>query len=228
MLHLLRSGALEPLGFLPRASNATLLARVRDDEHEALAVYKPRRGESPLWDFPDGTLCLREQAAWVVDACLGWSIVPPTVLREAVAGFGAVQLFVHENDSVDPDDLLKTHPEDLLRIAVFDVLINNADRKAGHLIADGRGKLWGVDHGLGFHEEPKLRTVIWAFAGDPIPPDLLRDLERFQADESVDESLEALLRIQEVKALRARADRLLRTRRLPDPGSGHNVPWPPW
>ncbi len=226
---LLANGEMEVLGLLPYASNATLLARVQDGDLAGLAVYKPRRGERPLWDFPTGTLCLREYAGFALDRALSWNLVPPTVLRDGPAGFGAVQLFVEEDESCDPHELLTTRPNDLRRIALFDVLINNADRKAGHLLLDTTGRLWSVDHGLCFHDEPKLRTVIWAFEGDPISDELLRDVELLRACESVFAELRELLDDIEIDALCRRIDRVLRTRRYPSPDPGrHHVPWPPW
>jgi len=220
---------MEVLGLLPYASNATLLARLSDDDVTGLAVYKPRRGERPLWDFPNGTLCLREYAAAVVDACLGWNLVPPTILRDGPAGFGAVQLFVEEDEACDPYELLESRPDDLRRVALFDVLVNNADRKAGHLLVDTTGHVWSVDHGICFHDEPKLRTVIWAFEGDAVPEGLVRDVESLQADGRVFDALRDLLAIEEVDAFCRRIDRVLRTRRYPSPGpGGHHVPWPPW
>jgi hypothetical protein len=220
---------MEVLGLLPYASNATLLVRLQDEDLEGLAVYKPRRGERPLWDFPPGTLCLREYAAAVVDEALGWGLVPPTVLRDGPAGYGAVQLFVEEDEGCDPRELLASRPDDLRRVALFDVVVNNADRKAGHIIVDTSGHLWSVDHGICFHDEPKLRTVIWAFEGDPVPSDLLRDVERLRADAHVFEAVGEVLEPGEVEALCRRVERVLRTRRFPspDPG-GHHVPWPPW
>lgn len=227
-LELLACGEIEILGLLPYASNATLLTRVDHGGREALAVYKPRRGETPLWDFPRGTLCLREYAAWVTDRALGWSLVPPTVLRDGPAGFGAVQLFVEEQEIQDPNDLLRTHPDDLRRVAVFDLVINNADRKAGHCLVDVAGRLWAVDHGIAFHAEPKLRTVIWAFEGEPVPPALLEDLERFGEDRDAQAELERVLHAEELEALHRRIATLLRTPRFPAPGPGRAVPWPPW
>lgn len=229
MPRLLSTGAMEVLGLLPYASNATLLAKVSGDGAEALAVYKPRRGERPLWDFPPGTLCLREYAAFVVDRSLGWGLVPPTVLRDGPAGFGAAQLFVEESDEVDPRDLLESMPDELRRVALFDVVCNNADRKAGHLVVDTEGRLWSVDHGICFHAEPKLRTVIWAFEGEPVPDDLVRDLASFRADERAFEALRELLEPDEVAALCRRTDELVRTGRFPSPVPGRrHVPWPPW
>jgi uncharacterized repeat protein (TIGR03843 family) len=228
-LELLGGGELEVLGLLPFASNATLLARAHDDRGEALAVYKPRRGERPLWDFPDGTLCLREYGAWVVDRALGWGLVPPTVLRDGPAGFGAVQLYVSEDEEVDVRDLLQTHQGDLQRVALFDLITNNADRKGGHLIVDVDGKLWSVDHGICFAAEPKLRTVIWAFEGERIGTDMLRELESLRSSQDAFAALGELLAPAEVEALCRRLAVLLRAKRYPSPTPGHrHVPWPPW
>jgi uncharacterized repeat protein (TIGR03843 family) len=225
---LLRSGEMEILGLLPYASNVTLLTKVSDAADETLAVYKPQRGERPLWDFPDGTLCAREYAAWVVDDRLGWGLVPPTVLRDGPAGVGAVQLYIEEDENFDVHDVVQTHPEELRKMAALDVVINNADRKAGHLIADTSGKLWGVDHGVCFHDEPKLRTVIWTFEGEPIPEALLADLDRFARDGSWKEELGGLLDGIEIDALCSRVTTLLRTKRFPMPPAGrYHVPWPP-
>ncbi len=228
VLELLACGEIEILGLLPYASNATLLTKVDDGNRQALAVYKPRRGETPLWDFPRGTLCLREYAAWATDRALGWSLVPPTVLRDGPAGFGALQLFVEEEEIEDPNDLLRTHPDDLRRLAAFDIVINNADRKAGHCLLDVDGRLWAVDHGIAFHAEPKLRTVIWAFEGEPVPPALLEDLERFGEDRDAHAELERVLHAEEMEALHRRVATLLRIPRFPAPGPGRAVPWPPW
>lgn len=229
ILELLRCGEMEILGLLPYASNATLLSRIRSDDRETLAVYKPRRGERPLWDFPDGTLCLREFAAWVIDRALGWELVPSTVLREGPAGFGAVQLWVDEHREVDVRDLLDTHAEDLARIALFDVIVNNADRKAGHLVVDADTKLWSVDHGICFAAEPKLRTVIWAFEGEAIDPTLLSDVEALGASVETFVSLERLLSESEIAALRSRIETVLHAKRYPSPEPGErHVPWPPW
>lgn len=229
VLQLLASGEMEILGLLPYASNATLLVRVSSGESETLAVYKPRRGERPLWDFPDGTLCRRELAAWIVDQALEWELVPPTVLRDGPAGFGAVQLWVEEDEEIDVRDLLETHSDELRRVALFDAVVNNADRKGGHLVVEANGKLWSVDHGICFSSEPKLRTVIWAFEGDPIPLELLEGLDRLRNSAETFRSLDEQLAPDEVEALCRRIEKLLRSKRYPAPGPGHrHVPWPPW
>jgi len=229
ILRLLRDGEIDVVGLLPYASNATFLVRLEEGDLSGMAVYKPRRGERPLWDFSPGTLCLREYAAWVMDRALGWHLVPPTVLREGPGGFGAVQLFVEEDGECDPYDLLDTRPDDLRRVALFDVLANNADRKGGHIIIDTAGHLWSVDHGICFHDEPKLRTIIWAFESDAVPAGLLRDVECLSADDSAFAALRELLDAGEIEALRKRIDAILATGRYPSPSAGgHHVPWPPW
>lgn len=228
-LEFLQCADIEILGLLPYASNATLLAQLRNDGDEALAVYKPRRGERPLWDFPSGTLCLREQAAWVVSRELGWDIVPPTVLRDGPAGFGALQLWIEEDDDADVRALVRTHPDELRRIALFDVIVNNTDRKAGHLIVDAAGKLWGVDHGICFSVDPKLRTVIWVFSSEPVPAELLADLEAFVLSGCGASALGTLLSPAEHDAMRRRVDSVIAHGRFPSPDPDrYHVPWPPW
>ena len=160
------------------SSNATFLVNASLDDIEVPAVYKPQRGERPLWDFPEGTLCNREVAAYELSEALGWSIVPETVLRDGPYGVGMVQRFIDH----DPDDhyftLLEAHPDDFQRFAAFDVLANNADRKGGHCLQAKRdGHIWGIDHGLTFHVVDKLRTVIWDFAGEPVPEGIVSTLE---------------------------------------------------
>jgi uncharacterized repeat protein (TIGR03843 family) len=229
LLARLQTAEMEVLGLLPYASNATLLARIGDGDDQLLAVYKPRRGERPLWDFPDGTLCRREYAAWLVDRSLGWNLVPPTVLRDGPAGFGAVQLFIDEDEEVDVRDLLETHADDLRRVALYDVVVNNADRKAGHLVVDRAGRLWSVDHGICFAAEPKLRTVIWAFEGETIDRKPLADLESLRGSRETFAELGEQLHTDEIEALCRRLETLLRTKRYPAPApGGRHVPWPPW
>ena len=226
-LKFLHAADVDILGLLPYASNATFLTHLRDGDSEALAVYKPRRGERPLWDFPSGTLCLREAATWELSHELGWELVPPTVLRDGPAGFGALQLFIEEDEECDVRELPRTHPDELRRLSLFDAVINNADRKAGHLLIDHNNKLWGVDHGVCFNEDPKLRTVVWVYEGEPIPRQLLDDLETFTRTGAA--SLNELLSPDEIDALCERITSLLATGRFPRPDPGrYHVPWPPW
>ena len=224
-------GAMELLGLLPGASNATLLARCVADEDEVLAVYKPRRGETPLWDFPDGTLHRREVAAYVTARALGWPNVPPTVLRDGPAGPGSVQLFVDADPSAHYFTLEASHAETFRRVALFDLAVNNADRKAGHCLLDDTGAIWVIDHGVCFSDEPKLRTVIWDFVGEPFPTDATPDLRRLCDDLAgggpTRRELEPLLDASELDAMRARIDGLLRVGVFPAPGPGRPFPWPP-
>jgi uncharacterized repeat protein (TIGR03843 family) len=232
LLRLLREGDLEILGLLPRSSNYTFLGKVRTDDREALGVYKPRAGETPLWDFPEGTLCGREVAAFVVSRALGWPNVPPTVLREGPEGVGSVQLFVDFDPEHHYFTLEDTHPDEFRRIALFDLAVNNADRKGGHCLLGRDGRIWVIDHGVCFSDEPKLRTVIWAFVGEPIPAPELDDIRGAAASlkeegGALREALAPLLAPEEARALRERLDSLVEAGAFPEPGPGRPYPWPP-
>jgi hypothetical protein len=228
----LTEGALEILGLLPRSSNYTFLARATAGEDEALVVYKPRRGEAPLWDFPDGTLCRREVAAYVVSRALGWPDVPPTVLRDGPEGEGSVQLFVEFDPTQHYFTMADTRPDEFRPVAAFDLIVNNADRKSGHcLSATDDGRVFVVDHGVSFSVEPKLRTVIWEFAGEPIPS-ALRDDARRVAGELGDggalrEALVPLLAPDEIEATARRAQAVAGAERYPYPAGERPYPWPP-
>jgi hypothetical protein len=227
---LLTEGEIRPLGLMPRASNYTFLVELTRDDRVALAVYKPRRGEAPLWDFPEGTLCNREVAAYVISRALGWPRVPPTVLRDGPHGLGSVQLFVETSNGEHYFTLRERCPEEFPSVAAFDVVANNADRKSGHCLLASDGTVWVVDHGVCFAAEPKLRTVIWEFAGEPIPAGLLADLGRVAAEArsgSLNDELRELLSPSEVAAVATRAERLVRSGRLPHPGPDRAYPWPP-
>jgi hypothetical protein len=228
----LDGGEIEVVGRMRYSSNGTFLVEARADGVELPAVYKPRRGERPLWDFPDGTLCQREVASYEVSHALGWGIVPVTVLRDdAPLGPGALQRFVDH----DPDEhyftLLEDHLDRFRQFAVFDVLLNNTDRKAGHCLRDrANDVIIGIDHGLTFHPAWKLRTVIWDFAGEALPPALTDDVCRLLSDVQSPElgaRLASLLSRHELDALCARGAELLRDNQLPYPEPGyHSVPWP--
>jgi uncharacterized repeat protein (TIGR03843 family) len=231
-LALLREGDLAIEGRLVDASNTTLYAAVTHGDLTGACVYKPVRGERPLWDFPDGTLAHREVAAYEVSAATGWDVVPPTVLRDGPVGPGMVQLWVDVDESVDVADLLRhAHPA-LRRMAVFDAVVNNADRKGGHLLPVPGGHVYGVDHGVCFHEEGKLRTVLWGWRGRRFDDDEVAVLDalRVEIDHgALGETLHALLAPDEVAATRDRVERLLRTRRFPQPSKDWPaVPWPPF
>ncbi len=229
-LRLLSNGDIRPLGLMPRASNYTFLAEVSSGDQTALAVYKPREGETPLWDFPEGTLCAREVAAYLVAKEVGWPSVPPTVLREGPHGLASVQLFVEAAAGEHFFTLRERCLEEFLPVAAFDVVANNADRKSGHCLLGPEGRIWVVDHGVCFSEEPKLRTVIWDFAGEPIPANLRDDLVRVAADlrsGTLRRSLEELLTSDEVDAAAKRAEGFAASGRFPFPRTERSYPWPP-
>ena len=230
-LKLLAEGNIELHGLLPWSSNYTFLIAVSDEELKATAVYKPCRGERPLWDFPEGTLAMREVAAYIVSEALGWELVPPTVLRQGPHGVGMVQLYVDVDHEQHYFTFGDRHVEEAQRIAVFDALINNADRKAGHVLEDAQGHIWAIDHGVCFSPETKLRSVIWDFAGQPIPPGILQDLHdlRKQMGKSskLIQALGQLLAPEEIEAVRRRLDRLIAKGKFPQPGPDRHYPWPP-
>jgi hypothetical protein len=223
-------------GLFRHSSNYTFLAELCDpscpERTPLLAVYKPARGEAPLWDFPAGTLYRREVAAYLLSRYLGWPLIPPTVVRrQAPHGIGALQMFVQARPGLHYL-ALNGEPADVwLEVAVFDVVTNNADRKSGHCLLDQEGRAWVIDHGLTFHVEPKLRTVIWDFAGQPLPPRLRPDLERAAAGlhgGELEASLAGLISRRERMLLQRRLETVLEpTWRMPRPRSGWSVPWPP-
>lgn len=229
----LRCAELAVVGVLAGASNHTLLVRMDGDD--AFGVYKPRRGERPLWDFPPGTLYRREVAAYVVSELLGWGLVPPTVARDGPLGVGSVQQFVVH----DPREHYFTLVEDghrhprLAQLATFDLLVNNADRKGGHVLRMTEAdRVVGIDHGLTFHVQPKLRTVIWDLGGAAIAQRWRKDLARLGAalaegDDTVAE-LHELLANDEIVVLRRRAELLASSETLPDLAPDRRpYPWPP-
>ena len=228
---ILERGEVEVLGLLPYSSNYTFLARLRSGEDEALAVYKPNRGERPLWDFPPGTLSVREVATFLVSEAAGWHIVPPTVLRdEAPLGSGSLQLFIEHDPELHYLTLMEHRLEDFRVFAALDAVVNNADRKAGHVLEDGDGRLWAVDHGLTFNVEPKLRTVIWQFAEEPLGPMLRADLDKLLGELArpggLGAELSELLSPEEAAATLARVEGLLVDDRFPAPTSDRPLPWP--
>lgn len=232
VLRLLSHGQIEVEGRIPWSSNATLLVSVRDGLEATLAVYKPQRGERPLWDFPHGTLGMREVAAYLVSDALGWGFVPPTVLRMGPHGLGSIQLFIDAQEDAHFFTIqgCGEYADELKRLAAFDVLANNADRKSGHCLVDRDGRLWAIDNALTFHPEPKLRTVIWDFADQPLPLKILEGLGGLSADlrqgSSLSKQLAQLLDDIEMAALSWRLDHLLESGRYPEPGPGRAVPWP--
>ncbi|MGI8807211.1 MAG: SCO1664 family protein [Acidimicrobiales bacterium] len=231
MLELLRRGQIEVKGRMPWSSNGTFLVHLclpdpEGDGLEGAAIYKPHRGERPLWDYPSG-LYRREVAVYVVSEALGWGLVPETVLRDdGPFGPGSLQRFVPAHFQEHYFTMLE-RPElhDCLRtIGLFDLLVNNGDRKSGHCLRGEDGRIWAIDHGLCLHEEPKLRTVIWDFAGLPVPPERLDDVARLAA--APPPELGQLLEPDEIVALQARAAAVLRRPVFPVISSGRAYPWP--
>jgi uncharacterized repeat protein (TIGR03843 family) len=233
LIDLLERGDVTVKGRMPWSSNATFLAEVCSDNRLTLAVYKPARGERPLWDFPSG-LGRREVAAYLLSEALRWGIVPETVWREsAPLGPGSLQRFVeadfeHHYFTLYEEESERWHDE-LRRLCVFDLLANSTDRKSGHCLfvpdAEGGGHIYAIDNGLSFHAEFKLRTVIWEFGGEDIPDQLLADVATF-VDDGIPDALASLLDPFEREALLARGRALVRERRFPIDGTGRRYPWP--
>jgi uncharacterized repeat protein (TIGR03843 family) len=230
-LDLLGDGELTVTGRLTDASNATLYCEITAGEAAGRCVYKPVRGERALWDFPDGTLADRELAAYEVSAALGLGIVPPTIVRDGPFGPGMVQLWIDVDVTVDLVALTRSDDPQLREIALFDAVINNADRKGGHLLPAPSGRVHGIDHGVTFHAEGKLRTLLWTWRGRRLHAEetaLLRRLRGLLAGE-LGERLDALLTVTETAALAARVERLLDEGRFPLPsGDWPPIPWPPF
>jgi uncharacterized repeat protein (TIGR03843 family) len=226
VLTLLERGRLDVKGRLPWSSNLTFLGEVSLDSAASPVVYKPLRGERPLWDFPRG-LYKREVAAWALSEALAWDLVPPTVGRGGPLGRGSVQLFVDADFEQHYFTLREnpSHHPALARICLFDVLANNADRKSGHCLLGRDGRIYAIDNALTFHADWKLRTVIWDYAGERIPGPLLADVRRFRAA-GLPASLADLLEPAERKALRDRADLVLSEGHFPVDPSGERYPWP--
>lgn len=227
-LALLSHGRAELVGRMPYSSNATFLVNLEHDDLKAQAIYKPAAGESPLWDFPDG-LFRREVAAFVTSETLGWDLVPPTVVRDTLDhGIGSLQLFMpchfaeHYFSLREESD---EHDRQFQQICAFDVVINNTDRKSGHCLLGTDGRIWAIDHGVAFHEDYKLRTVIWDFAGQPVEEAWLVDLWRLHRD--LPDELSELLSPAELTAMTDRITVLATNGQYPrDDTGGHRWPWP--
>lgn len=214
---------------VPWGSNytfAVLLEDPRGEFDETIAIYKPASGEIPLWDFPDDTLYRREYASYLVAEALGWHFIPTTVIRDGPHGIGTVQEYIEPDRDAHYFTVRDEHSAELKRIALFDIIANNADRKAGHCLrglADGR--IWGIDHGLTFNVQPKLRTVIWEFQEEPIDTELLDDLRRMSADQQLATRLRRYLDPVEVRMVALRVSRLLETGVFPPLVSRRSIPW---
>ncbi|MEU4880388.1 SCO1664 family protein [Streptomyces althioticus] len=256
---LLARGELTVRGRIREASNAALYCTVTHEDREAACVYKPVAGERPLWDFPDGTLAGREAAAYEVSRATGWDLVPPTVLRDGPYGEGMCQLWIETEpggaellalvDGEEPEPgwkaiglaeagegrtALLVHADDdrLRRLSVLDAVINNADRKGGHLLPTADGRLYGIDHGVTFNTENKLRTLLWGWAGEPLPEealDVLKGLrDALTPSGPLTAALTPLITPAEIDATRARVDALLTSGAHPEPGTDWPaIPWPP-
>ncbi|MER7919004.1 MULTISPECIES: SCO1664 family protein [unclassified Streptomyces] len=253
---LLARGELTVRGRIRDASNAALFCTVAQDGREAGCVYKPVAGERPLWDFPDGTLAAREVAAYEVSEATGWGLVPPTVLRDGPYGEGMCQLWIEVSpepellalvDGEEPEPgwkaiglaevgegrtALLVHADDerLRRLAVLDAVINNADRKGGHLLPTADGRLYGIDHGVTFNAEDKLRTLLWGWAGEPLTAEAVGVLKRLgdALDGDLGARLAPLITAAELDATRARVAALLASGVHPEPGGDWPaIPWPP-
>jgi hypothetical protein len=227
---LMARGEMRLLGLLPRASNSTFLAEISEGNQRVPVVYKPRSGEAPLWDFPDGTLCNREVAAYLLARDMGWPAVPPTMLRPGPHGEGAVQLLIDADPTEHFFTLRENRADDFRRIAAFDVIANNADRKSGHCLLSADGTIWAIDHGVCFSLDARLRTVIWDFAGQPLPADIrdaLAEIPHRLRHGALGDALLEHLSTQEIDGIADRAGLLGESGRFPMPGPGRAFPWPP-
>ena len=224
-LDLLRQGEIITPELSPYGSNYTFIVKVRSDSRECKAVYKPRDGEAPLWDFPNGTLYKREYASYLLCQILGWDFIPLTIIRDGPYGVGALQLFVEHDARINYYGIRESNLDSLRPIACFDLLSNNTDRKPVHCIQDADGKIWGIDHGLTFHSDLKIRTVIWDFGDEPIPEDLLKDLrglvKKLRHPQDKVQELLGMLTKEEVAALVQRLAWLLEVREYPGLGRRH-------
>ena len=229
---LLEHGELDVQGRLVDASNATLFCVATLDGVSAMCVHKPVAGERPLWDFPEGTLAGREVATYVVSEATGWDLVPPTVMRDGPYGPGMCQLWVDVDDEVDLGLLVRSEHPDLRRMVVLDAVVNNADRKGGHLLAPSDGRVQGVDHGVTFSDEDKLRTVLWGWSGEALRDEAVDVLAGLEPELDVRRrrsptTLAPLVTRREITRTRFRVRRLLRDGIYPHPrGEWPPVPWP--
>jgi hypothetical protein len=233
ILETLQQGTITIKGRFLWGSNYTFLAEVEHEASKLQAVYKPSRGERPLWDFPTASLAHREVAAYLVNRAMGFNMVPETVYRrKGPMGAGSLQRYIEHDPEEHYFNFGKTEQTNLRAVALFDLLVNNADRKGGHVLRDEAGQIWLIDHGLCFHVEDKLRTVIWDFAGEPIPPELLKAVGMIQEQLAPDCPLAVELADHlsrgELRALGRRANWLLVNGIYPAPQEDHRpYPWPP-
>ena len=224
----LTNGELEVTGRLVDASNATLYGVMHFQGATLEVIYKPVAGERPLWDFPDGTLADREYAAFLLSDSTGLDLVPPTILRDGPAGLGMVQRWIDVDEEIDLGAYFAQDRQELRRLALFDAIINNTDRKIGHLLPDQNGHLFACDHGVTFHSEDKLRTVLWQWAGDPLTEEELGILEQtLLFIDSHEQSLSSHLTVEEIQATRRRINALCSGGIMPLPSEDWPaIPWP--
>jgi len=224
---IISSGEIVVVGRLVDASNATLLANIKDSDPKIEIIYKPIAGERPLWDFPDGDLASREYSAFLLSLMAGFDLVPLTVLRDGPFGHGMVQEWIDIDETVDIVEYGQSNDDQLRKLALFDSVINNADRKFGHLLLDKQGVLKGCDHGISFHTEDKLRTVIWQFSSLQFNSEEIILLNKV-IDLNLEQIFNEYLTASEINALRQRVDDLLSTGMFPEPSQIRPaVPWPP-
>jgi len=227
ILEVLSKGQIEVLGQITNSSNVTVYTELIYLDKKINAVYKPERGERPLHDFPSG-LYKREQAAYDLSEQLGWDLVPPTVVRDGPLGIGSIQFFIDANFEEHYFTILEDskHQLTLKKICAFDYLMNNTDRKSSHCLLSNTNKIWAIDHGLCFHEQYKLRTVIWDFTGQELPVEILDDLQLI-IDSGLTNNLKELLTNIEIDALYSRCKAMLKSRVFPiDETDGRRIPWP--
>ena len=227
-LELLNTGAITVTGRLVDASNATLFASIESDKAQGQCIYKPIAGERPLWDFPDGQLAHREYAAFLISEFLSLHIVPPTVLRDGPFGLGMVQLWIDIDEEIDLAQYFSQDDPQLRTMALFDAIINNTDRKIGHLLPDKSGRLFGCDHGVTFHSEYKLRTVLWQWAGEPLLDSEIEILQKAIYEfAQIEDALNDFLTKDELVALEIRIRELLESGTFPLPNPDWpSIPWP--
>ena len=236
LLEALRTAELEPIGWLAGSSNHAMVVRAQAGTEQLLAVWKPTAGERPLFDFPIGTLTRREVGAFLVSEALGWSVVPPTLLREGPAGEGMLQAWIEIDPAADVIAMVNEDDPRLRRIALFDAIVNNTDRKAGHLVPIEGGHLFAVDHGVTFSPVPKLRTVLWAWEGEAFDAEDAAGLARVasalgsgRTPGPLATALAEHLSAREVQATRARVTDLIAAGVFPSPNPDWPaIPWPPY
>jgi hypothetical protein len=225
--HVITEGELDVEGRFIDASNATLFAVAKLGSQEVKVIYKPVAGERPLWDFPDGNLAQRERAAYLLSEALGLHIVPFTILREGPFGVGSVQEWIEMDEEFDVVAFASADTQELRKMVLLDAIINNTDRKYGHILVDSHGSVFGCDHGVTFHSDPKLRTVLWQWAGDEFTTEEISVLKK--SVEIAESILSDLITKEEIQALVQRSSEMIESGTLPYPSEEWPaIPWPPF